>query len=97
MLKFNETSPALTAKQIKVDRTIAQTARIQKRIDEMNQTTTSIGNRLFSYLTPAELKELRRCVKIAYPTPAQRKREYQTLACQPTAAARFIKHADFQK
>ncbi len=61
--------------------------------------TTSIGNRLFSYLTPAELKELRRCVKIAYPTQteAQRKRQYQTLACHPAAAARFVKHPDFQK
>ena len=97
-MKFNETSPALTASQIKVERMIAQTNRIQKRIDEM-KTTTSIGNGLHSFLTPAELKELRRCLKIAYPTQtqAQRKQKYQTLACQPTAAARFIKHADFQK
>jgi len=35
MLKFNETSPALTAKQIKVERMIAQAARIQARMDEM--------------------------------------------------------------
>ncbi len=34
-MKFNETSPALTAKQIKVTRMIAQAKRIQARIDEM--------------------------------------------------------------
>jgi hypothetical protein len=36
-MKFNETSPALTAKQIKVTRMIAQAKRIQARIDELNK------------------------------------------------------------
>lgn len=41
MLKFNETSPALTAKQIKVERMITQSARIQARMDEMNKDVTN--------------------------------------------------------
>ena len=53
----------------------------------------------YSYLSPAQLKELRRCIAIAYPqySKADRKRQYVTLACQPEAAKRFVLHPDFQK
>ena len=52
---------------------------------------------IYSYLSPAALKELKRCLAIAYPrSTSQQKREYVTLACQPTAAARFVKHPHFK-
>ena len=60
------------------------------------KTLTKVGPHTYSYLSPAELKELKRCLAIAYRNnPAQQKRDYVTLACQPEAAARFVQHPDF--
>ena len=61
-------------------------------------TLTKVAPDTYSYLSPAALKELKRCLSIAYPTDkAKQKRDYVTLACQPTAAARFVKHLDFKE
>ena len=64
----------------------------------MNETTVKVADGIYSYLSPAMLKELRRCIGIAYPhySKADRNRQYVTLACQPEAAKRFINHPDFQ-
>ena len=56
---------------------------------------TQISPGIFSLLSKSELTELRRCCAIAY-LPHTRQRQFQTLACQPTAAARFIQHPDFK-
>jgi len=52
----------------------------------------------FSYLSAGELKNLKRCISIAYPhySAKDKNRQYVTLACQPNAAARFVLHPDFR-
>lgn len=60
--------------------------------------TTKVANGIYSYLSPATLKELRRCLSIAYPNnKPKQKRDYVTLACQPEAAKRFMTHPDFSQ
>ena len=53
---------------------------------------TKVAPCTFSFLSPAELKELRRAVRRAYPTytAAQKKRTVVSLACAPTSVAGFI-------
>ena len=60
------------------------------------QTFTKVAPDTYSYLSPAQLKELKRCVAIAYRGKDNQKRQYVTLACQPNAAARFVLHPDFK-
>jgi hypothetical protein len=62
-----------------------------------NAITVKVAPGIYSYLSPAQLKELKRCISIAYPqySAADRRRQYVTLACQPEAAKRFVSHPDF--
>jgi len=58
---------------------------------------TPIGNECFSYLTEAELHDLRHAIHCAYPskTTEQRNRTAFTYACQPTQAAKFVNAVNF--
>jgi len=58
---------------------------------------TPIGNQDYSFLTPAELKELKHAILCAYPTKTDqdRKRTLHTLACQPTQAALFVDRVNY--
>jgi hypothetical protein len=47
-----------------------------------------------SELTTKQLKELRRCVSIAFPSWA-RQSQYVSLACSPNAAFRFMQNDAF--
>ena len=58
--------------------------------------TTKVADGIYSLLSPAQLKELKRCIAIAYRDEAKQKREYVTLACQPKAAERFMSHHAFR-
>jgi len=60
-----------------------------------NAPVTHIGNGIYSYLSPAQLKELRRCVAIGYPKHARRS-TYRMYACKPEIAIKFMQHADFK-
>ena len=62
-------------------------------IDFSRNNLKEVAPGMFTYLSPAQLKELRRCLAIAYPNnKAKQKREYVTLALQPNAAKRFCDH-----
>jgi len=50
---------------------------------------TKVAPHTFSWLTPAELKEVRDAVALAFPHWS-RKDRVVTLACQPTQAALFV-------
>lgn len=64
-----------------------------------NAPTTKVDESTYSYLSPKQLKELRRCLWIAYPhyTAANHKLAYVNLACQPEAAKRFMAHREFRR
>lgn len=53
-----------------------------------------LPNHVKSELTSAQLKELRRCVTIAFPHWA-RQSQYVNLACSPNAAFRFMANDAF--
>ncbi len=66
-------------------------------VRKLDRAVTRVANGIYSYLSPAQLRELKRCLAIAYPNnAAKQKRDYITLACQPNAAAGFIQHPDFR-
>ena len=54
--------------------------------------THYVAKQTYSYLNKSELDEIRSAIALAYPTHtlADQKRQFVTLACQPTAAARFV-------
>jgi hypothetical protein len=64
-----------------------------------NTPVIKVAPHTYSYLSSAQLRELRRCIRIAYPqySDEYRRRQYVTLACQPDAAARFVTHPDFKR
>ena len=57
---------------------------------------THIGNGIYSHLSPRQLKELRRCIDLAFPE-FNREGQYIRLACQPEAAKRFMSHSHFRQ